>query len=129
MQTTARHFPRSLAILSIILTLLVPALLILISVRVVMTDAYLKIEYAKPDFPQDSYGFTLQDRLHYAPFALNYLLGSADISYLGDLKFLDGAPLYNNRELQHMVDVKKVFQLAIAALGVGLVLFALIFVF
>jgi integral membrane protein (TIGR01906 family) len=129
MRITAYPSPRLLAILSILLTLLVPALLVLISVRVVMTDTYLKIEYAKPDFPEDSYGFTLQDRLHYAPFALNYLLGSADISYLGNLTFADGAPLYNNRELQHMVDVKKVFQFAINVLIVGLIVFVLMFGF
>src|SRR5258706_12731938 len=117
MQTsTTRLSQQLLPILSILITLLVPVLLVLISVRVVMTDSYLNIEYNKPDFPEDPYGFTLTDRLHFAPYALNYMLGPGDISYLGDLKFTNGNPLYNSRELQHMIDVKRVFQLAINVL-------------
>jgi integral membrane protein (TIGR01906 family) len=41
---------------------------------------------------------------------LNYLTNDADISYLGKLTFEDGAPLYNERELSHMDDVKRVTQ-------------------
>ena len=112
-------------ILSILVTLVVPVLLVLLCVRLVMTDTYLQLEYNKPDFPPDGYGFSLQDRLHYAPYALDYLLGSDGIDYLGKLTFPDGRPLYNPRELEHMVDVKNVFRGALAALGVALLLFAL----
>ncbi|MCK7530763.1 MAG: hypothetical protein MZV63_06815 [Marinilabiliales bacterium] len=42
----------------------------------------------------------------WAPYAVDYLVNGADISYLGDLKFDDGTPLYNERELSHMEDVK-----------------------
>jgi len=42
-----------------------------------------------PYFPADEYGFTKEDRLKWAPFALDYLVNSADISYLGDLTFDD----------------------------------------
>jgi integral membrane protein (TIGR01906 family) len=112
-------------VLSILVTIAVPVLLVLISVRLVMTDTYLQLEYNKPDFPSDDYGFTLQDRLHYAPFALQYLLGSDGIDYLGKLKFADGRPLYNDRELEHMVDVKNVFRGALLALGVTLLIFSI----
>ena len=44
-----------------------------------------------------------------------YLVNSADISYLGDLKFEDGSPLYNERELSHMADVKNVVRGALQA--------------
>src|SRR4051812_48709862 len=91
-------------VLSILVTLAVPILLIMISVRLVMTDTYLQLEYNKPDFPPDGYGFSLRDRLNYAPFALNYLLGNDGIDYLGRLTFADGRQLYSERELQHMVD-------------------------
>jgi len=37
---------------------------------------------------------------------VNYLLNDADISYLGNLTFPDGTPLFNARELRHMEDVK-----------------------
>jgi integral membrane protein (TIGR01906 family) len=94
------------------LTLMLPVLLVLISARLMMTPLFLQIEYTRPSFPADYYGFTTQDRLNYAPYALNYLLNGEDIDYLGDLKFPDGAAMYNVRELQHMRDVKLVTQYA-----------------
>src|SRR5258708_37489719 len=94
--------------LSVLVTLAVPMVLVLFSVRLVMSDSYLQIEYNKPDFPPDSYGLSLQDRLQYAPYALNYMLGPYSIDYLGNLTFPNGAPMYNARELQHMQDVKAV---------------------
>jgi integral membrane protein (TIGR01906 family) len=41
---------------------------------------------------------------------VDYLLNNEDISYLGGLTFEDGSPLYNERELSHMQDVKLVTQ-------------------
>lgn len=111
---------------SILVTLLVPVALVLIGVRLVMTETYLVLEYNKPDFPPDFYGFTLADRLHYAPYAVQYLLGNAGIEYLGDLKMPNGGPFYNERELSHMVDVKMVTQAALGVLGLTLVVLALI---
>lgn len=91
----------------------VPVLLILFAVRLVMTDAFLRFEYLRDGFPQDVYGFTTEDRLYYAPYALNYLLNGEDISYLSELEFLDTRqPLFNARELRHMFDVKQVTQAA-----------------
>lgn len=111
---------RSLVVAVIIV--LVPVLLVLGSIRLLLTETYLNLEYNKPDFPTDTYGFTLQDRLYFAPYAVQYLLNGAEVSYIGDLKFSDGSPLYNDRELEHMVDVKKVIQGAMwALLGAALV--------
>jgi integral membrane protein (TIGR01906 family) len=95
-------------VLSWLITLLIPLALIGLGLRVLLLPAFLKIEYNMPYFPVDEYGFTKEDRLKWAPFALDYLVNNADISYLGDLKFDDGTPLYNERELSHMVDVKRV---------------------
>lgn len=110
--------------LIILITLAVPVLLILISIRLLMTETYLQIEYHKPDFPADYYGFTLADRLYYAPFAVQYIENGAGIDYLGDLKKPDGTPFYNQRELDHMVDVKNVVRVAFAALLVTAILLA-----
>ncbi|MBZ0277606.1 MAG: TIGR01906 family membrane protein [Anaerolineae bacterium] len=90
------------------LSLAFPILLILIAARLVMTPLFLTFEYNRSDFPPDFYGFTTEDRLQYAPFALNYLLNGVDISYLGDLRFPSGKALYNADELRHMRDVKNV---------------------
>jgi integral membrane protein (TIGR01906 family) len=78
-----------------------------------------------PYFPVDDYGMTQQERLHWAPFALDYLVNSSDISYLGDLKFEDGNPLYNERELSHMADVKNVVRGALRTWAASLAILAL----
>jgi integral membrane protein (TIGR01906 family) len=96
----------------------VPLLLTMGSVRLVMTPAFLSLEYNRPGFPDDVFGFTREDRLNYAPFALNYLLNGAAITYLGDLRFPDGKSLYTVEELRHMRDVKIVTQ---AAFGIAIV--------
>src|SRR5574339_1291855 len=98
----------TLMLLSSLVTILVPVVLIGLGLRVLLTPLFLRIEYNMPYFPPDEYGFTKADRLKWAPYALDYLVNSADISYLGDLKFEDGTPLYNERELSHMEDVKRV---------------------
>ncbi|GJQ53094.1 MAG: hypothetical protein HKUEN02_19410 [Anaerolineaceae bacterium] len=95
-------------ILSLLITLLIPLALIGLALRLLLTTAFLHIEYNMPRFPPDEYGFTKEDRLKWAPYALKYLVNNADISYLGDLTFDDGTPLYNERELSHMEDVKRV---------------------
>jgi len=102
--STSGLFP----VLSWIITLLVPVALVLTSVRLLLTPLYLRFEYNAPGFPQDSFGFTKVDRLYWSQIALNYLVNPAGISFLSDLRFPDGKPVYNERELRHMVDVKSV---------------------
>lgn len=108
-------------------TIALPVLLVLANSRLVMTPAFLYFEYTRPDFPADFYGLTTEERLEYAPYALNYLLNGADVRYLGDLRFADDSPMYNSRELTHMRDVKTLTQilygaaiiLALIAAGIG----------
>jgi integral membrane protein (TIGR01906 family) len=109
-------------ILSWLVAVLVPLALIGLGLRVLLTPLFLQIEYNMPYFPPDEYGFTKEDRLKWAPYALEYLVNGADISYLGDLEFEDGSPLYNERELSHMEDVKRVTKSALNAWYVVLVL-------
>lgn len=97
-------------LLSWLVTLLIPIALIGLGVRVLLTPLFLQVEYNMPYFPPDEYGFTREDRLKWAPYAVDYLLNNEDTSYLGDLQFEDGTPLYNERELSHMDDVKAVTQ-------------------
>ena len=94
--------------LSWLTTLLTPVFLLGLGLRILLTPLFYNVEYRMPYFPPDSYGFTREDRLHWAPYAVDYLLNNADISYLGDLTFEDGTPLFNERELSHMHDVKGV---------------------
>lgn len=114
-----------------VIALLFPVLLVLLAVRLVMTPQFLQIEYQRPGFPEDYYGFSTEDRLRYGPIAVDYLLSSADISLLADLSFPEGGTLYNIRELGHMRDVKTVTQAAyaFALIGAVIFLFCAIFLF
>ena len=96
------------SILSWLTTLLTPIFLLGLGLRILLTPIFYNVEYRMPYFPPDTYGFSQEDRLHWAPYAVDYLINNADISYLGDLTFENGSPLYNERELSHMHDVKLV---------------------
>ncbi len=93
-----------------LVTILVPIALAVAAVRLLLTPAFLQFEYRTPNFPADAYGFTQQDRLQWSEIALQYLNRSEDISFLRDLQFEDGSPVYNERELRHMVDVQNVLR-------------------
>lgn len=111
-------------IVSWLVAILVPIALLGLGIRLLLTPAFLQIEYNMPYFPPDEFGFTREDRLHWAPYAIEYLVNNADISYLGGLKFDDGKPLYNERELSHMDDVKRVTQGALNVWYLSLALLA-----
>ena len=113
-------------LISLLTTILVPIVLLGIGLRLLLSPLFLQVEYNMPGFPEDNYGFTKEDRLRWAPFAVDYLVNRADISYLGDLKFDDGTPLYNERELSHMHDVKGVTQGALNTFYFALAALALI---
>jgi integral membrane protein (TIGR01906 family) len=116
-------------VLRVYLTLALPVLLVLASIRVVMTPMFLSFEYMRADFPEDVYGFTREDRLTYAPYAVDYLLNGEGITYLSDLRFPDGTSLYNARELHHMRDVKAVTQIAFfvaVVMGIGAIVVSVV---
>lgn len=115
-------------LLTISIALLTPLALLFLALRLLLTPLFLGIEYRLPGFPPDEYGFTNAERLHYAQLALQYLLNNAPRSFLGGLKFPDDSPLYTERELNHMDDVRQVVRLSlwvgrgclIILLGLGL---------
>jgi len=100
-----------------LVTLLVPLTLVFLGVRLLLTPGFLAVEYRLPGFPADTYGFTLDDRLEYAPRALEYLVSDLGIDFLAGQTFPDGTSLYNRRELDHMLDVKNVL---VPGLRIGL---------
>jgi integral membrane protein (TIGR01906 family) len=104
-----------IAILGWFTSVLVVFATLLTSVRLLLTSAFVTIEYNTPGFPDDPYGMTKEQRLRYAPLALDFLLNSDDISFLADQRFEDGSPLYNERELSHMDDVKVLAQQFLSA--------------
>jgi len=104
---------RLLSMKSWFVTLLVPYVLLLLAVRLLLTPFFLDIEYHTPGFPPDTYGFTQADRLHWSKIAWEYLVNRSDITFLGDFRFTDGNPVYNERELAHMLDVKNLVQIVL----------------
>ena len=113
-------------LLAWLVTLLMPVAIVLVTVRLFLSPLFLPFEYNRPGFPADPYGFTTQERMHWARLTLDYMYNSADISFLEDLHFEDGTPIYNARELSHMVDVKLVFQGALTVLWVSLAVLLLL---
>ena len=107
MNTPARFVVR---LLTWIITILVPLALLMTSIRLLLLPVFPEIEYRMPGFPADPYGFTFQDRLKWSKPSIEYLVNNADPSYLSDLRLPDGSPLYNEREMSHMVDVKTLVQ-------------------
>jgi len=97
------------------ISILVPVILLMTSVRILINPALLPFEYQQKTFPADPYGFTIEDRLKWGSLSVQYLLNDAGLSFLGDLKLDDGTPLYNERELSHMLDVKNLVRQMIRA--------------
>jgi len=92
----------------LVIAVLVPVALIILGIRILLSSTFLNIEYRMPGFPADDYGFSLEERLKWSKLAVQYLVNDSGDEFLGDLTFLDGKALYNERELSHMSDVKKV---------------------
>ncbi|MDD5368526.1 MAG: TIGR01906 family membrane protein [Anaerolineaceae bacterium] len=115
--------------LTILVALLIPFTLLMGSIRLLMTDAFLQVEYHTPWFPPDLYGLTLEERLKWSKPSVDYLINNAGIAFLAELKFTDGTPIYNERELSHMQDVKNLVQKTLGLWRIGLiVLIALVLV-
>ena len=110
-------------LLQFILTLTIPAILVLFAARSVMSETWLNYEYERDDFPSDLFGWEDGVRLEYGPYGIRYILSNEDISLLSDL-IIDGEPAFTESELAHMQDVQIVAQTAFRVLY-GLLLFML----
>ena len=111
--------------LQILITLLLPVLLVLGSVRLLITDEYLAFEYGKAGFLADPFGFDWSQRLAYASANFRYVRENQPIDALSRLRLGDQS-IYNAREIKHMQDVQKVYQTAmwIWNFAIGLFLLA-----
>jgi integral membrane protein (TIGR01906 family) len=93
-------------------TIAIPFVLILTAMRIFFIPPLVRLEYNAPGFPADPYGFTTSERIHWANLSLEYLNNNEGIEFLGNLTFADGSPVFNERELSHMEDVKVFFKTA-----------------
>jgi integral membrane protein (TIGR01906 family) len=112
--------PRLSGLLSWLVTLLTPITVVLLIARLMLSPLLPRLEYRMPGFPADPYGFTQSDRVEWSGYAWQYALNSAGIDFLANMKFSDGSPVFNERELSHMHDVKGVVQGVLKVLYVSL---------
>lgn len=89
------------------ITLAMPIMLLALAVRIAASGMFLKFEYfINIWFPEDQYGFTSEDRLHFASYVVDYLFNSDSSRYLADIVFQDARPVFTEGEIAHMADVK-----------------------
>ncbi|MGD1995418.1 MAG: TIGR01906 family membrane protein [Anaerolineae bacterium] len=113
-----RIWPKAIHVL---IVLALPLTFLAVSLRVVTSHWLVRWEYGKSDFPPDPYGLTTQERIRLAIPCVDYLVTGAGIDLLADLQ-LEGRPAFNERELRHMEDVKRVlWGLLGAGAGAGMV--------
>ncbi|TKV28720.1 DUF1461 domain-containing protein [Arthrobacter sp. NamB2] len=108
--------------LQVVVALFFPIIVVAAAVRAVATSSFLWLEYHRPGFPADRFGFSLDDRMTYGSYALDYVMNFAPPRYLGGLVTPEGEPLFLASEVGHMADVKGVLGLSFA---IALVLFVL----
>jgi integral membrane protein (TIGR01906 family) len=82
-----------------------PLFLALTALLPLISSTFLRTQYARPDVPPSS-RFSPEERLAAAAASAHYLLSREGIDYLANLTDAGGIPLFNERELTHMVDVK-----------------------
>ncbi len=124
-EQAAKARPLAPRIMQILLAVFFPVVLLVLAVRAVTSPVFLWIEYNRPGFPGDGYGFSTDDRMTYGSYAVDYLTNFSGPRYLGELVNRNGDALFKSSEVSHMADVKLVILLTFAA-GALLVLLSLI---
>lgn len=112
-------------VMQVLLAVCFPVILLVLAVRAVASPLFLWVEYNRPGFPGDGYGFSTDDRMTYGSYAVDYLSNWSGPRYLGELVNRSGDKLFGDGEVSHMADVKLVIMSAFGA-GVLLILLSLI---
>jgi integral membrane protein (TIGR01906 family) len=118
-------------LLVFVITLLIPFLLVVASIRIVANPWFIQVEYNRADFPPDPYGFTLEQRTPLGFAGLYSVVPEgAGMIELEQAKLPNGEPAFQAREIKHMLDVRvliaKVFPLALIISG-ALIVLAIVF--
>lgn len=108
--------------LSSLVSILTVVVIPLFFVRILLIPGFPSVEYRMPGFPEDSYGFSYEERVKWAGYGIEYLLNNAGPEYLADLHFDNGADVFTSREVSHMLDVKIVVKQVLIVFMIALVL-------
>ena len=95
---------------SALVTLTIPVIISVLSIHILLSPIFTNLEYRRPGFPEDNYGFTTADRLEFGNQTRSYLISNNTLDDLQQLVFENGDPIYIERELTHLEDVKTVLQ-------------------
>jgi len=114
--------------LGFLITVSVPVVISGLSILILLSPIFMGLEYQRPGFPPDNYGFSTQERLIFGNQTRRYLISNMTLADLEELRFEDGEPIYIERELKHLEDVKivlkgvsKVFWVAVGLVILGAV--------
>jgi integral membrane protein (TIGR01906 family) len=124
-ESAANAKPVAPRVMQVLLAVFFPLVLLILAVRAVTSPLFLWVEYNRPGFPGDGYGFSTDDRMTYGSYAVDYLSNWSGPRYLGDLVHRGGDKLFKDGEVSHMADVKLVILSTFGA-GALLVLFSII---
>ncbi|MEQ4518902.1 TIGR01906 family membrane protein [Pseudarthrobacter sp. B907] len=124
-EQAANAKPVAPRVMQVLLAVFFPVILLVLAVRAVTSPLFLWVEYNRPGFPGDGYGFSTDDRMTYGSYAVDYLSNWSGPRYLGELVNRAGDKLFKDGEVSHMADVKLVILSAFGA-GALLVLFSLV---
>jgi integral membrane protein (TIGR01906 family) len=96
--------------LVVLIAVLVPPTLIANALAVLATDTFVRYELGRDGFPPDRYGLTSDEREELAVLGLRSIEpGSDGIVLLERARLPDGSPAFDERELDHMEDVRALF--------------------
>jgi integral membrane protein (TIGR01906 family) len=115
-EQAAKAKPLAPRIFQVLLAVFYPVVLLVLAIRAVASPLFLWVEYYRPGFPGDGYGFNADDRMTYGSYAVDYLTNWSGPRYLGDLVNQNGEKLFKEGEVAHMADVKTVI---LSAFGAG----------
>lgn len=111
------------AVLNLLVTLSIPLILCTLSILGLLSPVFINFEYQRPGFPEDSYGFSTEERLDFGNETRRYLISSQSLDVLRQLEFENGDPIYKERELTHLEDVKVVIQGLLRVFYAGVAVF------
>ena len=115
-------------LLALLITLALPFLLVVSSIRLVANDWFIHFEYnTRPGFPADPYGFTLEERTRLAMDGLYSVLPQGEgLIRLQQARLSDGSLAFNEREIKHMQDVRVLMSLVFPIQLIGLALIVIL---
>ena len=111
--------PRFLKLRAALIALTVPLTVLMIAIRAVASAPFLWLEYHRPGFPEDSYGYYLIERMRLGSYGVDYINNFAPREYLARVTTgADNTLAFTEAEVNHMHDVKWVLLIATVAVAV-----------